>query len=167
MDPATWAMIGSTLLKTLGPLFGGGQGQRSPYEAELVRLLTQLSDPQRFQVLAKPATDYMTVTGERALSRRGMFSSSDATQLQGDIGRTVGQMFMRGQETAVRGWGDLVRGTQGRQPTWGQRLGGVAGTVGGGIEDIVAWYEMQESQEQSRKFGEQLLEAYRAIAGGG
>lgn len=161
------AIVASTLLKTLPSLFGGGQGQKSPYEAQLVQLLMQLSDPNRFQVLAKPATDFMTVSGERALSRRGMFSSSDAAQLQGDIGRTVGQMFMRGQETAVRGWGDLVRGTQGRQPTWGQRLGGVAGTVGGGLEDLLAWSEMQESQEQSRLFGEQLLKALGAITGGG
>jgi len=124
----------------------------------------QLGDPDRFQALAKPATDYMTATGERALSRRGMFGSSAATQLQSDIGRQVGQMFMRGQETAVRGWGDLVRGTSWQKPTGGQRLAGVGGVAAGGIEDLIAWSEMQKSRQASQDFIDRLL---GAITGGG
>jgi len=120
-------------------------------------MLMQLSDPNRFQVLAKPATDYMTVSGERALSRRGMFDSSAATQLQSDIGRTVGGMFMRGQETALRGWGSLVGGTQRQKPTWGQRLAGVGGAVGEGIGDLTEWYELQESRKRMDEFWKLLF----------
>jgi len=78
-------------------------------------------------------------------------------------------MFMRGQEGAVRGWADLVRGTRWQKPTVGQRLAGFGGTGMSGIEDLLVWAESQKSRKRMEEFWEELWGKLKGgeLAGGG